>query len=228
MPDDSDKKLIVEILLTMFREQENTIRHYETMRSAATTIYMSLVGALLVLMSATLRDQPEFGITFLPFGIFLMLLGVSGFLIVMKAFERSMLARTLAEAYMNTVKKLVEADAKALFGDRVHSIEYIENANNMIAREKGEGRSFEPFDFRFFFGKKEKSKEPVAKFWAALVDPNPMEPRTIAIPIHNAVTNLWGINWPSLSQKHLWAIPYVGIAFIGLGIVVASIICAIV
>jgi hypothetical protein len=228
MADDSDKKLIVDIFLTMFREQENTVRHYETMRSAATTIYMSLVGALLVLMSATLRDQPEFGITFLPFGVFLILLGVSGFFIIMKAFERSMLARTLAEAYMNTVKKLVEPDAQALFGDRVHQIEYIENANEMIAHEKDKGRLFEPFDFTFVFGRKTKSEKAVKKFWTALLDPNPMEPRTIAIPIHNAVTNLWGINWPSLSQKHLWAVPYIGITVIGSGIVIASIVCSIV
>lgn len=228
MSDDNDKKFVVEILLTMFREQENTVRHYETMRSAATTIYMSLVGALLVLMSATLRDNPEFGITYLPFGVFLMLLGISGFFIVMKAFERSMLARTLAEAYMNTVKKLVEDEARALFGERVHKIEYIENANDMIAKEKEKGSPFEPFDFRFILGKKTKSETAVQKFWAALLDPNPMEPRTIAIPIHNAVTNLWGINWPSLSQKHLWAVPYVGITVIGLGITTASIICALV
>lgn len=218
MADDSEKKLVVDILLTMYREQANTVRHFENMRSAYTTIYMSLVATLLVLIAATFHDGSRFATALVPFGVFLVLLGVSGFLIVMKTFERSMLARTLAEAYMNTVNKLVETDARSMFGDRVHQIEYIENANEMI-----KGQDFHPFDFEFVMGKRRNSNKAIEKFWAGLTDPNPMEPRLVAVPIHNAVTNLWGINWPSLSQKHLWVVPYIGIGIIGLGIAVAPI-----
>lgn len=219
MSDDGDKKLIVETLLTMYREQVSTTRHYEIIRSTATTIHVSLVGALIVLMAAVVRSGADTGLETAMFGVFLILLGVSGFMISMKSFERSVLSRTLAEAYKNTVNKMLEASSRTILSDCIADIEYIENAKDWIDPEK-----FRPFDFEFVNGKRRNSEKAVKKFWAGLENPNPMEPAIIAVPIHNAVTNLWGVNWPSLSQKHLWAVPHVGIVVIGLGVVVIGVV----
>ncbi len=214
----SDKKLVVEVLLAMYREQITSARHYETQRSTATTIYMSLCAALVALVATRWQQYGRLDLTFIPFAVFLVLLGVSGFFMVMKTFERSMVARTLSEAYMNTVKKVVEPDARAALSDRVHEVEYIENANEEVQRS-----SLEPFDFEFHRGKRVESEKAIKKFYAALKNPNPMEPRTIAIPIHNAVTVLYGINWPRLSQKRLWTYPYFAFIFLGLSLALGSI-----
>jgi hypothetical protein len=215
MADTNDKKLVIEVLLAMYRENVATARHYETQRSTATGIYTSLCAALIAFVATRWQERGDIDLTFLPFAVFLILLGVSGFLMVMKTFERSMVGRTLAEAYMNTVKKLVEPDAKTLFGERVHQIEYIENAKELM-----ESSSIKPYDFVFLAGKRFESEKALKKFYAALENPNPMEPRTIALPIHNAVTKLYGITWPRLSQKRLWTFPY--FAFVAFGLILGA------
>jgi hypothetical protein len=216
--ENDDKKLVVEVLLTMYRENMILARHYESQRSTITTIYTSLGAALIALIVALWQQRGDIDWTFLPLAALLVLWGISGFFMVMKMFEKSIIGRTISEAYMNTVKKVVEPDARRILGPRVHEIEYIANAQQYMANP----RSRKPWDYILYRGNKAEAKEMIDQINAQLADPNPMEPRRIAIPIHNAQTKLFGIFWARVPQKYLWTVPYFCFGFVGVALAIAT------
>src|SRR5215213_8902276 len=92
------KKLVKDTLITMYQEQSNWARHHETQRSYVTTIFSSLATALLAVMGALWRADGPFDVRFLPLTVALLLLGIFGYVITMKLFERSMSHASLSEA----------------------------------------------------------------------------------------------------------------------------------
>lgn len=198
----SDKKTLVrDTLITMYQEQSNWARHHETQRSYVTTIFSSLATALLAIMGALWRTgEPSgepFGFKFLPMTLALYALGIFGYLITMKLFERSMSHFSLSEAYLNTIDELISDDILELMEGRVTDIKYIkdileEKDATGDKKEEAWGWDFRPDGEG---GRRPKKVRIVSKDRSSpneneyeeviLEEHNPVNPRPITVPLHN-------------------------------------------
>jgi hypothetical protein len=178
------KKIVRDTLVAMYQEQQNMARHHETQRSTVTTIFSSLATALLAVMGALWKVGEPFDRRFLPLTLALLALGIFGYLLTMKLFERSVSHFSLSEAYLNTINTLIWEDVLDLTRERIKEITYVKKAIGKT------GWDFRPHEG----GRKrqqikiieETEQKPNSRFEQVIVEEhNPVDPREIVIPIHN-------------------------------------------
>lgn len=196
-----DRALLVKFLTDMHMEQASSFRHYDAQRSTVTAITTSLSAALLGLIAFVWQgDTPPKNV--LPVCGALVVVSLMGLVLVIKLFERSQVNRSLAEAYLNTLTALLGEDADALLRGRVQSIKYVENAWYAFVSSKP---PVAPFEIRFPQGRRVCRTLDRAAMTERLNAHNPIEPRDIVVPVHNASVRIGPLRIASYDEWKLWA-----------------------
>jgi hypothetical protein len=211
----NDKKMLVrDTLITMYQEQQTMARHHEAQRSSVTTIFSSLATALLAVMGALWKTGEPFDRRFLPLTLTLLALGIFGYLITMKLFERSVSHFSLSEAYLNIINALISEDVLDLLGEKLKEIPYVKNAIGATG-----------WDFRLddSGGRKrkkikiieERDHKPNTRSEEVIVEQhNPVDPREIVMPLHNENSKyhlmpfIYSFSFARLDLFQLWETIY--------------------
>lgn len=206
--DTEKKKLVADVLMKMLLEQSNLARHQEMQRSTVTTIFTSLAVALLGLIGALWKiGGGGLDRSFLPITVGLMLLGLIGLILITKLFERSMVHFTLFEGYLNTVNSLILEDTHSLFPkEKVEKIIYVKNAKDHYEKKAATAK---PVEITFSEGKKVVMGLDSAEMLKRIEQHIPVDPREIAIPLHNEVARYFGIPFSKVNLWSLWAVVYI-------------------
>jgi hypothetical protein len=197
----------------MYLEQAASFRHYETQRTAATTILSSISAALIALTGALWAMNGDLRPSALPITLTLLLTAGTGTVLVTKLFERSRVNHSLAEAYLNSANALMAPDVGELFEGRVHNIAYVANAHRDYVASAAKNKPYEIF---FPRGKKDGGILEDDVFAERIANHNPVDPREIVVPIHNvSVVFLWMYvaKWASW---RLWPIVFLLLFFLAL------------
>ncbi|MEA3017117.1 MAG: hypothetical protein QOI38_1839 [Sphingomonadales bacterium] len=208
--------MVCDFLLKMNAEQSSFLRHYETQRSTATAILTSISVALLGLTGALWTHYEILDERSLPVTVTILLVAVAGYILTYKLFERSRVHHALAEAYLNTLNMVMADDVATCVGANVGSIAYVANARRDFVEAKTRRKLFEVI---FPAGKKQMVNLSIDAFAERIALHNPVDPREIAIPVHNVVMG----RIVRLETWRLWLWLYrlifaVGLGFTGLGL----------
>lgn len=206
--DGRDRERTIDFLVKMYLEQGTFARHHETQRSAVTTIFTSLAVLLLGAIGTLWQSRGDIDERFIPFTLGLLLLGVMGFAIVRKLFERSMLHFSLSEAYRNTVETILKDDAVTAIAGRTGEIVYVRNA---LADAQERGEKLDLSTIAFPAGQKRTKPIELDTFRETIKTHNPIDPREIVVPLHDSATRR--LSWASL--RTLWGAIYLGFTVIG-------------
>lgn len=211
MPDaDQGRALVYDFLMKMYAEQSGFFRHYETQRSTATAILTSISAALLGLTGALWTHYGAPDERTLPSAVTLAAVGLAGYVLTFKLFERSRVHHSLAEAYLNSINALMEDDVAACFGARTRTIAYVANAERDFAGKPSKWLC----EISFPGGKQLIRPLNKGEMLDLIATHNPVDPRKIAIPVHNASMG----RIVSLQTWKLWLLLYKGICVAGLGL----------
>ncbi|HEX8064179.1 MAG TPA: hypothetical protein VF535_13315 [Allosphingosinicella sp.] len=208
-PDHNKRAQVCDFLLKMYAEQSGYFRHYETQRSTATAILTSMAAALLGLTGALWGHYGIFVDRALPVTCTLMAVGLTGYILTYKLFERSRVHHSLAEAYLNTVNAAMRDEVGAVITPEiVQTIAYVRNAREAFTGGSGERPLFE---IAFDAGKKKRLDMSPADLRGRIDRHVPVDPREIAIPVHNA-----SMGWiVGLQTWKLWLHLFIGIFIFG-------------
>jgi hypothetical protein len=207
-PDDAKRARVCDFLLKMYVEQSGYFRHYETQRSTATAILTSMAAALIGLTGALWGHYGMFDDRALPVTCTLMAVGLTGYILTYKLFERSRVHHSLAEAYLNTANASMRDEVGAVITpDIVKTIAYVRNAGDFTC----ENADRPLFEIVFNAGKKKRLDMTPEDLKNRIVSHIPVDPREIAIPIHNA-----SMGWiVGLQTWKLWLHLFIGIFIFG-------------
>lgn len=203
------KKLLTDVLMKMLLEQSNLARHQELQRSTVTTIFTSLAVALLGLIGALWKVGGVLDRSFLPITVGLSLLGLIGLVLTTKLFERSMVHFSLFEAYLNAINSLMIEDTASLFPrEKVEKILYVKNAKDHYEKKEKEEAAGKSPEITFSQGKRVVEGLDSAEMLKRIEQHIPIDPREIAIPLHNEVARYFGIPFSKLNLWTMWAVIY--------------------
>lgn len=211
---DHQKRMVIDYLIKMYTEQNSHGLHRETQRSTATTIFTGLATALLALIGSRWRSGAELDESFLPLSGGLMIVGLAGIILVMKTFERSQVNFALAEAYRHTADLIISGDVHHLVGNRLADIKYISRTLHYIS----DTRNPRPYRIGFIKNKKIKTYLDAEEYRGIIARHNPVDPREVVVPKHNATATWLRIHWVWFDTHKIWACVH-GIYFlIGIGL----------
>ncbi len=137
-------------------------------------------------------------------------LGLFGYIVTTKLFERSMVHLSLSEAYRETIEALVRSDVQAHLpvGDpRVLRLPYVKNAVGKTG----------------FYPAGPKFTERGPSFPIETATHDAVDPRPIVIPLHNESAKFHGRPLATMRLNALWNGLFFGIVIIGLGLSTAVI-----
>jgi hypothetical protein len=194
------RALIADFLTKMYAEQSEAYRHHETQRSAVATIMTSIIVALVGWWTFFLgRHRIDFNTVPLTAGV--MLVSALGIVLFMKLFERSRVHHSLAEAYINTLSTLMSGEVEDLLRGRVQEIAYVANAVRDYVDRPAERR---PFEILFPQGVRKLRYLDEGELADRIARHNPVDPRPIAIPIHNVAMRYCGVDVAKVDLWKLW------------------------
>jgi hypothetical protein len=135
----------------------------------------------------------------------LIFLGVLGFIVTTKQFERSIVHFRLSEAYLQTINALLNDDTKTLIPEeKAGQIKYIKDALGVIGFTRITEGAISSEDFVI-----------------ETTNYNPVDPRGIVEPKHNKEAVYWVINFAKVNLFRVWQ--YIYFAFIFVGIILSII-----
>lgn len=208
------------LLLAMCLEQSELARHQETQRSNLAAVFSTLSTAVIGVITGLWVAKQPFDYRMLPLTLTLTALGLFGYLISTKIFEKSMLHFSLFDAYRNTLEKLTEEEVReSLRPEDVQALEYVQEATaGGLEWESGGDKGGEA-------GEPKKLQEVEID----TTNHNPVDPRPVAVKRHNArekehLTSLPVAYW-DLFQ--LWGWLYRGMSILGLAGTVGAILSSI-
>lgn len=213
---------LTDFYLKMFAENMTMLRHHETQRSTSTTILCSL-AVLLLGVAAIFWKQ----VAVLPVSIGLIMIGIVGFFLNMKLFERSAFHLKLALAYQESAEMLLERPAKEAFGalkgvesEREPIPRYVQFALDTVEGFARAGKNNkDKKQIRFI----EHGRSDEEKGIRSLEDFNPAAPFPWVDPMHNKFLVIVGIHVARLDLYRIWLHIFVGFVALGmLGLVLGS------
>lgn len=209
--DEGRKALLVDFLVKMHIEQNTNVRHLETQRSTATNIFAVIATAVLVIIGQ--RWQPGIGPTRsdLPLTFGLIGLSIAGALLAMKLFERSRINHDLSEAYRETAEDLLSKDMRECIADRTSSLPYVRSVLRFIDTP-GERK---PYEVRFVQNTKTYRFISPDEYRGIIRDNNPIDPRAVIIPRHNARAKWLTIPWVVIDTHKSWLAVHMAYGIIG-------------
>lgn len=211
--DEQRKALLVDFLMKMYIEQNTHVRHLETQRSTATNIFAVIATAVLVVIGH--RWEPGVGLSRsdLPLTLGVVGLSVAGAFLAMKLFERSRVNHDLSEAYRETAEDILADDMKDLMSDRTPLLPYVRSVLRFIDTP-GERR---PFEVRFVRNTKTYRFISPEEYRQEIINVhNPIDPRPVVIPRHNARAKWLKIPWVKFDTHKSWVAVHVAYGIVGL------------
>jgi len=202
----SQKAFVKDTLVSYYLEQQNMARHHEEQRATVSTIFCTLAAADIGLMGVLMQEEKwQLDNTFLPLTFILIALGILGFLITMKLFERADSHFKLSEAYLHTINSLIDGDLNELITrDKTQNLKYVDNARG----ETG-------------FTRITEGTEPSNEFTIKPLKHNPVDPRPIVEPFHNQSAVYWQMDFAKpaiLDLFRLWSYIYTLITLTGISL----------
>jgi hypothetical protein len=225
----------------MHIEQTLNVRHLENQRSIATNIFAVIATAVLFVIGR--RWVPDVGLSRsdLPLTLGVVGLSIAGAFLAMKLFERSRINHDLAEAYRETVQDILIDDMTMVLGrprarqinseadgevfddvlsedmekrarDRVKSLPYIKSVLRFIDKP-GESPPYE-----VSFARNTKIYSPVTpeKYREKIDTYDPIDPREVIVPRHNARATWLLIPWVKIDTHKTWVFVHVAYGILGL------------
>jgi len=208
--DGNARRAAITMLTTMFLEERQAGRHQEAQRSTVSTIVVSLATAAFALTGVLWNRTGYLDLFALPITATIALLGIFGFLVTTKLFERSMMHYSLSEAYRETIQALSAPDIHAYLpvgADSVLQLPYVKNANRKIG----------------WYPAGKKFTEVGPKFSVLTTTHDVVDPRPIVIPLHNENARFFGRPLATMRLYALWNVLFIGIVFLGIGLSLAAI-----
>ena len=204
----------------MYAEQSVSYRHHETQRSAVATIITSILVALVGWWTYFLGHQ-RIDYNTVPLSAGIMLIAALGIVLFVKLFERSRVHHSLAEAYLNTLNTLLSGEVEDLLRGRISTIPYVDNAKRDYVDRDAKRK---PFEILFPQGDRKLRYLEPGELANRLAEHNPVDPRGIAIPIHNAAMRYLGVDVARVDLWKLWVFLYSAIFGLALALTVIGLV----
>lgn len=205
---DKQQKLVLDVLLAMYDNETKRALHAEDQRSSISAILISLATALFGVIGGFWQEGPV-----VILAIALTGLGIFGFFISTKLFERSMLHFRLSDAYREEIEEIVKSDvSRVLPPHRVRRLPYVEEAYTMHERRlRGRQRVGD-----------EESEWREADLKQLADNQTGENPRPTFVATHNINARWYGISWARHDVFRYWARLYAGVTILGIGILVIA------
>lgn len=205
------KALVLEFLMRMHIDQVTHVRHLETQRSTATNIFAVIATAVLVVIGH--RWEPGGGLprSDLPLTLGLVGLSLAGALLAMKLFERSRVNHDTAEAYRETAEFILKEDMEKCIGTEIQSLPYVQSVRRFVDNPKER----QPFEVKFRLNTKEYVPLTPEAYHERIAEHNPIEPRSILIPRHNARAKWLMIPWVKIDTHKSWLAVHLAYGIVG-------------
>jgi hypothetical protein len=205
----TSRQAAITMMTTMFLEERQSARHQETQRSTVSTIIVSLAAALLAVTGVLWNKVGYLDLFALPITGSIALLGIFGYLVSTKLFERSMVHYSLSEAYRETIQALGAPDVHAHLPVGSASLLQLPYVRNAIGKTG-------------FYPTGAKLNKKGARFRIQLATHDVVDPRPIVVPIHNDVARFLGRPLATIRLHTLWNGLFIGIIMLGFGLSIAS------